>query len=100
MPAQSLSSVLLRDLVRPAGLTPCFGEETRPALLVEHFARERQMAGEALQNIEALVDCLREYVIEHDSGKRSAESLLAELRCTLHVIGLELGYDEAVALSR
>ncbi|WP_138467203.1 hypothetical protein [Poseidonocella sp. HB161398] len=100
MHVQTLSSVLMRDLLRPAGLTPCFGEEARAGLLLEHFDRERRMAGEVLQNIEALADCLGEYLAEYQAGRRSAEALAAELRCMLEVIDMELRYDEAEAMTR
>lgn len=99
MPAQTLSQVMLRDLVRPAGLTPIFGEQTRPEVLLEHLAQERRVIGEALQNVDALMDCAEAHFRDFVAGRISKDALVSELSVTIAAMKMELVYDEAVALA-
>ena len=97
--AQNWSTVLLRDLVRPAGLTPCLGEETRPEVLLTHLTEERQVVGETLQRIDALMACVWAYAEDHQTGKISQSTMIDKVFETLWVIDMELRYDETAALT-
>ncbi|WP_108259554.1 hypothetical protein [Mangrovicoccus ximenensis] len=98
MTHHSLSQVLLSDLDAAAPLGG-FGAAARPAMLMEHLKRERQMVGEVLQNLEALIDCADACIAEHAEGRLSRDDLLMALIDTVQVAGMELAYNEAEALA-
>lgn len=99
MKRQTLSDVLLRDLVTPAGLTPMLGERTRPEVLLEHFVRERRHVGEQLQRMEALMACLAANFEDYTSGRLDKDLLIAEVSTTVHVMAKEMFYDESAVIA-
>ncbi|MEQ5870422.1 hypothetical protein J4E08_10995 [Sagittula sp. NFXS13] len=99
MTRQTMSQVLLRDLVTPADLTPILGKTTRPDVLLEHLIEERTTVGLQLQRIEGLMACLAGDLEEYAGGRMSKDVLISEMSRTVHVMAMEMFYDETQALA-
>lgn len=99
MTRQTISQVLLRDLVTPGGLTPMLGEATRPDVLLEHLAQERHTVGLQLQRMEALMACLADYFEDYTAGRMDKDRLIKEVSTTVHVMSQEMFFDEVHALA-
>ena len=98
MTRQTMSQVLLRDLVTPVGLTPMLGETTRPEVLLQHFEEERMTVGLQLQRVEGLLACLAANFEDYTGGRMGKDMLITEVSRTVHVLAQEMFYDETIAI--
>lgn len=80
-------------------MMPLFGAEQEEVIVIERALAERRLAGERLQNIEALLACLAESYALHDKGEQSREALLEDVWAILKLIESQTRYDEAGMLS-
>ncbi|MEM9248299.1 MAG: hypothetical protein AAGB05_06325 [Pseudomonadota bacterium] len=96
---RALHEILLNDLENPPGLTPLFGEAERESVLFERMRTERLLAGQALQNVTALLACMSSNLTEHANGTLTAEQLVEEIDHALRALRAELTYDESKALT-
>lgn len=94
----ALEDMLLKDLRRPAGLTPLFGVAHREAMVVERVLRERRLAGERLQNVSALLSCIEADYAAYGRDQMSKDMLLASVWATLQVLHRQTVLDAAEAL--
>ncbi len=97
--AKHLHDVLFNDLQNPPGLTPLLGIEQRGEMIAERMRAERALAGEALENITALVECLRDNLTDHAQGRLTTENLLHEVHSTVRTLEKQLLYREGAALT-
>lgn len=94
----ALEDMLLKDLRRPAGLTPLFGIGEREAVVVERVLHERRLAGERLQNISALLSCIEADYEAYRCGRMSKDRLLASVWATLQVLHRQTVVGDAEVL--